>query len=212
VSAELTAKPAPRIAGRTVADVVDAWLEAGSPVCAESTRRDARSRAALVKGDVTARMQAGKLGVADVERWHARLRRAGVGESSIHNQHRILRSALAQAVRWGWLTVHPASLAELRPQAPAPRHHVGRGGPVGAGGGGFDRAPCRAGLAHRGGDGGTTLRDRWGSYLVVGDEDADPAVAEVVSVDAMGIVLVRVLPGPAEQHLHLVRHRQPSAS
>jgi hypothetical protein len=51
-----------------------------------------------------------------------------------------------------------------------------------------------------------------GSYLVVGDEDAEPAVAEVVSVDAKGIVLVRVLPGAAEEHLHLVRHRHPSAS
>ena len=51
-----------------------------------------------------------------------------------------------------------------------------------------------------------------GSYLVVGDEDADPAVAEIVSVDARGIVLVRVLPGPVEDHLHLVRHRQSSAS
>jgi hypothetical protein len=50
-----------------------------------------------------------------------------------------------------------------------------------------------------------------GSYLVVGNEEADPAVAKVVSVDARGIVLVRVLPGPAEEHLHLVRHRHPSA-
>jgi hypothetical protein len=43
-----------------------------------------------------------------------------------------------------------------------------------------------------------------GMHVIVGDEDADPAVAEVVSVDEYGIVLVRVLPGPAEQHLHLV--------
>ncbi|MHB1446096.1 MAG: hypothetical protein ACYCTI_08580 [Acidimicrobiales bacterium] len=50
-----------------------------------------------------------------------------------------------------------------------------------------------------------------GSYLVVGNEEAGPAVAEVVSVDAKGVVLVRVLPGPAEDHLSLVRHRQPSA-
>jgi hypothetical protein len=49
-----------------------------------------------------------------------------------------------------------------------------------------------------------------GSYVVVGNEEADPAVAEVVSVDARGIVLVRVVPGPAEEHLHLVRHQQPS--
>jgi hypothetical protein len=49
-----------------------------------------------------------------------------------------------------------------------------------------------------------------GSHLLVGNEEAEPAVAEVVSVDAKGIVLVRVLPGPAEKHLHLVRPRQPS--
>ena len=44
---------------------------------------------------------------------------------------------------------------------------------------------------------------RVGDYVVVGNEEADPAVAEVVSIDARGIVLVRVLPGPAEEHLHL---------
>lgn len=39
-----------------------------------------------------------------------------------------------------------------------------------------------------------------GDYLVVGDEDADPAVAQVVSVDADGVILVRVLPGHADFH------------
>lgn len=39
-----------------------------------------------------------------------------------------------------------------------------------------------------------------GDYLVVGDEDADPAVAQVVSVAADGVILVRVLPGHADLH------------
>lgn len=43
-----------------------------------------------------------------------------------------------------------------------------------------------------------------GRYLVVGDEDADPAVAQVVDVRATGVVLLRVLPGHAEQHLDLL--------
>ena len=43
-----------------------------------------------------------------------------------------------------------------------------------------------------------------GAHLVVGNEEADSAVAEVVSIDEDGIVLVRVLPGPAADHLHLV--------
>jgi integrase len=114
VAAELTTKPAPRIGGRTVGEVLDAWIEAGLPTWAESTKRDNQSRVALLKKDAIVKVQAGKLGVADVERWHARRRRAGTGESSLLNQHRILRSALAQAVRWGWLTVNPASLARLR--------------------------------------------------------------------------------------------------
>lgn len=42
-----------------------------------------------------------------------------------------------------------------------------------------------------------------GAYVVVGNEEADPAVAEVVSVEPDGLVLVRVLPGPAEEHRHL---------
>jgi hypothetical protein len=43
-----------------------------------------------------------------------------------------------------------------------------------------------------------------GRYLVVGDEDADPAVAQVIEVKDDGTVLLRVLPGHAEQHARLV--------
>jgi hypothetical protein len=43
-----------------------------------------------------------------------------------------------------------------------------------------------------------------GRYLVVGDDDADPAVAQVVEVRADRTVLLRVLPGHAEQHAALV--------
>jgi hypothetical protein len=62
-----------------VADVLDAWIEASSPTWAESTRRDIQSRAGLVKQDPIVGMQAGKLGVAEIERWHARMRRRGSG-------------------------------------------------------------------------------------------------------------------------------------
>jgi hypothetical protein len=51
---------------------------------------------------------------------------------------------------------------------------------------------------------GITLRV--GQFVVVGNEEADAAVAEVMSVDADGVVLVRALPGPAEEHLHLTGH------
>ena len=43
-----------------------------------------------------------------------------------------------------------------------------------------------------------------GSHLIVGNNEAEPAVAEVVAVEPDGLVLLRVLPGPAEDHQHRV--------
>jgi hypothetical protein len=39
-----------------------------------------------------------------------------------------------------------------------------------------------------------------GRHVVVGNEEADPAVAEVVRVESNGVVLVRVLPGSVEEN------------
>lgn len=46
-----------------------------------------------------------------------------------------------------------------------------------------------------------------GHYVIVGDDDADPAVAQVVEVKGDGTVLLRVLPGHAEEHAALVSPR-----
>jgi hypothetical protein len=43
-----------------------------------------------------------------------------------------------------------------------------------------------------------------GKFVVVWDEGADDGVAEVVRIDPDGFVLVRVLPGPAADHLDLI--------
>lgn len=75
--------------------------------------RDQTSRASLVKADKIARSPLGRLTVADVDRWHTRLRAAGVGESSLRNQHVVLRAALSQAARWGWVSTNVAALATL---------------------------------------------------------------------------------------------------
>ena len=45
-----------------------------------------------------------------------------------------------------------------------------------------------------------------GMHLVVGCEDADPAVAEVLSVAADGSIELRVLPGAAADHRALVHN------
>ena len=46
-----------------------------------------------------------------------------------------------------------------------------------------------------------------GRYVIVGDHDADPAVAQVIEIKANGVVLLKVLPGHAEAHLALVGTR-----
>jgi len=43
-----------------------------------------------------------------------------------------------------------------------------------------------------------------GTYLLVGSEDADPAVAHVTSVTADGSIELHVLPGAASEHLALL--------
>jgi hypothetical protein len=44
-----------------------------------------------------------------------------------------------------------------------------------------------------------------GHYLIVGSDDSELAVAKVVSVGTNGVVYVKVLPGPASEHLNLVQ-------
>ncbi len=43
-----------------------------------------------------------------------------------------------------------------------------------------------------------------GSYVIVGSEDADSAVARILSVDAEGAIEVQVLPGMVDEHRDLL--------
>ena len=64
-------------AGRTVGDVLDAWVEHNTDTWAPSSARDQRSRVKAIKlDDALPRMPVAWLSVADIERWHARLRAA----------------------------------------------------------------------------------------------------------------------------------------
>lgn len=120
VAAELTLRPA-QTGGRTVADLLDLWVQQNESTWAPSSRRDQVSRAALVKADAIARIPVARLSVADVDRWHVRLRKAGAGEGSVRNQHQALRAALTQAVRWGWVSTNVAATARLGRRKTAPR-------------------------------------------------------------------------------------------
>jgi len=80
-------RPSTRSAGRTAADLLALWIDHNEASWSPATRRDQVSRAGLVKADPIARMGIARLAVADVDRWHARVRRAGVGEGSLRNRH-----------------------------------------------------------------------------------------------------------------------------
>lgn len=58
-------------------------------------------------------MSVASLGVSDIDRWVARLRKSGAGEASIRNQHTVVRAALQQVVRWEWIDTNPASAAPI---------------------------------------------------------------------------------------------------
>ena len=121
VAAQYDSAPVATGAGRTVAEMLDAWIELNEPSWAESTRRDQRSRAKYVSSDRIGSLGIGRISVADVERWHLRLRKAGVGEAAIRGRHMVLRAGLEQAVRWGWVHNNVASHARLREPKRAPR-------------------------------------------------------------------------------------------
>lgn len=62
-----------------------------------------------------------------------------------------------------------------------------------------------AGLTHadvRDASPGIDLQE--GAFIVVGDDDADPGVAQVIEVRNDGVVLLRVLPGHADLHRALL--------
>lgn len=107
--------------GRHVSDVLDAWFQQNVDTWAPSSVRDQQSRVRTIKKDVIARLSLARLNVGDVERWHARLRRGGMGDAGVKNLHGVLRAALAQAVRWGWASTNVAAMARLRFSKTAPR-------------------------------------------------------------------------------------------
>jgi integrase len=114
IAAELEVGPGrSSSAGRRVSDVLDEWVDQNLATWAPSSARDQQSRVRGIKRDQIASVPIARLSISDVERWHTRLRRNGMGDAGIKNQHGVLRAALAQAERWGWVS-NVASLARLR--------------------------------------------------------------------------------------------------
>ena len=97
----------------TLGFLLDRWIAHGapswSPTTLDSYTSQVRKHIRPALGDVAL----SKLGAAELDAFYASLRAKGLAPASVRKNHNIIRRALVQAVRWGWINANPAALAEL---------------------------------------------------------------------------------------------------
>jgi integrase len=122
-----------RLRAGTVGDLLERWFAAASPRWAASTVRQTRSIIDCHLVPHLGHLPVAKLTTVDVDDFYGYLLRAGhrgerpLASGTVHRVHVVLHRALAQAVRWGWVWLNPASTAnpprvppaEVRPPDPA---------------------------------------------------------------------------------------------
>jgi integrase len=89
----------------TVGQLLERWFATAR--LAPSTRADRRSALKHVTPTVRA-MQVWRLRAHDLDAMYAELERQGLQAARIRTVHSVLRTALAQAVRWQWIARNPA--------------------------------------------------------------------------------------------------------
>ena len=95
----------------TLGALIERWLELGGPAAA-STRQ---VYAGYIKNQIKPHLwdvRLDRLKVADLDRWYLMLRESGLKPASIRKAHTIVRAALSQGARWGWVPVNVAALAK----------------------------------------------------------------------------------------------------
>lgn len=126
LAAELTLRrPTAAVARVTVAEMLDLWAETMRGTWAPQTERDQLSRIRRVKSDRIALIPLSRLTAVEVDRWHARLARQGLGEGAVRNRHVVLRAAVSLAVRWGWVPANAVAVARLGKRKSQPRGALG---------------------------------------------------------------------------------------
>lgn len=101
----------------TVGELCERWYSHAapdlSPAVAAEYRRLLDRRILPRWADVPLR----RLRTADLDQWYSELRRSGgpggtpLAPNTVMRSHAVLRRALAQGVKWGWLTMNPAANA-----------------------------------------------------------------------------------------------------
>lgn len=102
----------------TLNQLIGAWMEAAGPQ-GENTRL---VYAGYVKRHIEptiGKVAATKLRVEDLDRWYAALRKKGLSPASIRKAHNIVRGALTQGLKWGWVSTNIAKQS-TPPSVPRP--------------------------------------------------------------------------------------------
>jgi len=121
-----------RIRAGTLADLLDRWIAAASPGWSAPTVSHTRSIVECHLKPDLGHLHLAKLTTADIDDFYAHLLRAGgrddrpLAPGTVARVHAVLHRALAQAMRWDWIWLNPASSAspprvptpEIRPPSP----------------------------------------------------------------------------------------------
>jgi len=99
----------------TVGDLLDQFME--SATLGPSTREDWQSLATRHLKPALGTVPLWKLTARHCDQLYARMAATGGGPSRVRCAHVVLHRAVAQAVRWGWFSRNPVSLA-TRPSVP----------------------------------------------------------------------------------------------
>jgi integrase len=117
----------------TVGDLISQWFELASPELSPTT---VKGYDWIIKTYILQTLEfvpLGKLKTAQLDRFYGKLRNEGgrdgkpLSAATVRQVHAILRRALQQGVRWGWISTNPAGLAspprvqrtEIEPPDPA---------------------------------------------------------------------------------------------
>jgi integrase len=123
-----------RVRAGTLADLLDLWFEVASPGWAATTVSHTRSIIDCHLKPDLGHLDVVKLTTEDIDDFYGHLRRLGgrdgrsLAPGTVARVHGVLHRALAQAVRWDWIWMNPASNAtpprvppaDIRP--PSPQH------------------------------------------------------------------------------------------
>jgi integrase len=117
----------------TFGQLLDRWLDLNAPDWSPATAREHRSIVERRLKPVLGATPVTRVTTAGLDSLYGQLRRAGgrggrpLAPASVRRIHVVVHAALAQAVRWKWLRVNPASAAspprversEIEPPSPA---------------------------------------------------------------------------------------------